>query len=103
MGPAIIRCSRTSFKAARKFLTTWRMSTVPLWAHPCLISVKQQQKRLKTGRDTTFYSMELKWLVREAVPPNVQDTARSIHDQVKQAHAGGNLVHDETFGDEEAG
>lgn len=88
-GPAVIRFTRTSYKAAKNFLTTWTMSPKPLWAHPAIVTVKQQQRRLKSGKDATFYSMEIRWSQREDVPPVAQAAARTIYEQVQAAHESG--------------
>lgn len=88
LGPAVMRMSRTSAKAAKKLLTAWSMSTDPLWAHPLVISTTVRTDKVN-GRDSTTHVMETKWLQRETVPPHVQEAARAIHEQVKQAHERG--------------
>lgn len=88
MGPAILRFSRTSTKAAKKVLTAWSMSTKPLWAHPLVISTSVRTDKVQ-GRDSTTHVMETRWNQREDVPPAVQDYARQVYEQVKQAHERG--------------
>jgi hypothetical protein len=95
MGPAVLRVSRTSYKAGRKLLTTWNMSSKPLWAHPCVVSSIKRERRLENGKTATFYAMDIRWLQREAVPPHVQAAARVLHDQVKSAHEQGRFGTDE--------
>jgi hypothetical protein len=97
LGPAVIRFARTSFKSAKKLLTAWTMSDDPLWAHPTIISAKQQEKTLPNGRKTVFYSMETKWVRSETVPPHAQEAARVVYEQVKQAHDDGRLGTQEDF------
>lgn len=88
-GPAILRFSRTSYKAARNFITTWMMSPKTLWTHPAIVSVKQQTKVLPNGKQATFFSLDMKWQQRETVPPAAQAAARAIHEQVMAAYESG--------------
>lgn len=100
MGPAIIRFQRTSFKAARKLLTAWNMSSDPLWAHPLELRTTTRQDMVN-GRQSTTHVMETKWVQREAVPPHVQAVAREAHKQVMAAHEAGKLdSHDQGDADE---
>lgn len=87
-GPAVMRFSRTSTKAARKLLTAWSMSDRVLFAHPLAISTTVRTDKVN-GKDSTTHVMETKWLQRETVPPHVQEAARAIYEQVKAAHARG--------------
>ena len=98
-GPAVIRFARTSFKAARNFLTTWTMSPRPLWAHPAIITVNQQSRRLATGKDATYYSMDIRWAQREDVPAPAQSAARAIWLQVNDAHEAGKFSTDAPDGE----
>lgn len=100
MGPAVLRFSRTSIKSARKLLTAWSMSSKPLWAHPLLIGTSIRTDKVQ-GRDSTTHVMETKWAQREDVPPHVQQFARGVYEQVKQAHERGKFAtHEETTGDD---
>lgn len=94
-GPAVVRFARTSYKAARNFLTTWTMSPKPLWAHPAVITQRSQSGRLKSGKEVTYFSMELRWQPREDVPPAAQAAARAIHEQVTAAHEAGKFGFDQ--------
>lgn len=99
VGPAILRFSRTSIKAAKKLLTAWSMSPDPLWAHPLVINTSVRTDKVN-GRDSTTHVMETKWSQRENVPPHVQDAARVIHEQVKAAHERGRLTASDGHGDD---
>jgi hypothetical protein len=88
LGPAVLRFSRTSIKAARKLLTAWSMSSDPLFSHPLVISTSIRTDKVN-GRDSTTHVMETKWAQRETVPPHVQAAARAVHEQVKVAHERG--------------
>lgn len=90
LGPAILRFSRTSIKAARKLLTAWSMSSDPLFAHPLVISTSTRTDEVN-GRKSTTHVMETKWLQRETVPPHVQVHARAVQEKVKAAHDRGKL------------
>ena len=90
MGPAIIRFQRTSYKAAKKLLTAWNMSSDPLWAHPLEIRTSIRTDKVN-GRDSTTHVMETKWVQREAVPPHVMEAARAAFQTVMAAHEHGKL------------
>ena len=93
-GPAILRFARTSYKAARKFLTTWRMSPHTLFTYPAQISIKRDSKEVR-GKQVTYYRMEMKWLTQETVPPSAQAAARAIAELVDAAHAQGRFAGDD--------
>lgn len=94
MGPAVLRFSRTSIKAAKKLLTAWSMSADPLWSHPLVVSTSVRTDKVN-GRDSTTHVMETKWVQRETVPPHVQQAARAVYEQVKAAHERGKFSHSE--------
>jgi hypothetical protein len=99
-GPAMVRFSRTSFQSARRLLTTWSMSNDALWAHPTIITARQQTKPLPNGKTATFYSMDLKWQQRETVPPHVQQAAQTIYEQIMQSHEHGRFGGSDQFKEE---
>jgi hypothetical protein len=99
-GPAILRCSRTSFTAAKQFVSTWMMSDKNLWAHPVVVRVKAKPKQLEDGRQTTYFSMEPTWQRTETTPPEVQALAMEWHKMVMAAHGSGKLRTDEEGGDD---
>lgn len=94
-GPCVIRFSRTSFKTAKNFITTWSFSGKRIFAHPALISVKQHQRELPGGKKATYYSLELRWAQKEAVPPAAQEAAQAIYKTVTSAHEQGSFTNDE--------
>lgn len=100
MGPAIIRFSRTSIRAARKLLTSWNMSPNALWSHPLVIATSIRTDKVN-GRDSTTHVMETKWVQRETVPPAAQQAARAIYEQVRSAHAHGKLKSSDEFIEED--
>lgn len=97
-GPAVLRYSKTSFKAARNFLTTWTMSQKNLWAHPAIVTVKSDSKTLKSGKKTTYYMMDLRWDTRDTVPPEFQENALKLYQQISQAHEAGRFRTEEGDG-----
>jgi hypothetical protein len=90
-GPAVMRFSRTSFMAARTFLTTWMSGQKNLWAHPVVVRVKSETQKLPNGQDTTFYLWEPIWQMNEVVPKAMRDEARKMHDVVDAAFQAGRL------------
>jgi len=93
-GPAIIRFARTSFMAAREFISTWAMSPKTLWAHPTQINVRSDTKNVR-GKNVTFFKLELKWLVKETVPPSAQAAAKQVNSQISAAHGQGRFKSDD--------
>lgn len=92
-GPAVLRFSRTSYKAARKFLSAFTMAQAMgknIWAHPCIVTVKSAQKMVQ-GKNVTYYMMEPAWQVGESVPPDWHRAAYALYQQVKTAHESGAL------------
>ena len=99
-GPAVMRFSRTNFKAARQFITSWNMSRKNLWAHPAVIRVSKNTKDLPGGQKATFFTMNLLWQTTELVPPNMQTAALAFHEMVMAAHQTGRFgSDDESEGD----
>jgi hypothetical protein len=94
-GPAVMRFSRTNFKAAKQFLTTWNMSRKNLWAHPVVIKVSKQTKPLSNGQQATFFTMNPLWQTTEIVPPEFQTAAMALHHMVMAAHEGGRFGADD--------
>ena len=93
-GPCVLRLAKTSYKAARNFLTTWTMSPKNLWAHPAIISVKKQQRVLSDGQKATYFTMEMRWQTKEDVPPDHQESALAIYKQIQDAHESGRFGSD---------
>lgn len=89
-GPAILRFAKTSYKAARNFLTTWTMTQKNLWAHPAIITVKKRTKQV-SGQEKTYYIMDIRWDQREDVPPEFQENALQLYQQIQKAHKAGKL------------
>lgn len=101
MGPVVLRFSRTSYKAAKSFLTTWTMSKKNLWAHPVVVTVQKQQKELQSGQRTNYFTMALAWMQQDRVPPAMQEAARALYAQVTQAHEQGRFSADDEQGDDD--
>jgi len=92
-GPAVLRFSRTSFKAARKFLSGFAMAQAQgknLWAHPAIVTTKSASKQVQ-GKNVTYYMMEVAWQQSEAVPPDWHKAAYALYQQVSAAHKRGGL------------
>lgn len=94
-GPAVLRLSKSSFKAARNFLTTWTMSSKNLWAHLCIVSVKKNTKALSDGSSATYFTMDMRWDQKEDVPPAFQENALEFYKQVQSAHEEGRFSTDD--------
>ena len=91
-GPAFLRYGRTSFKAAKKFISNWNFSSKNLWTHPCEVTVKSDQKQLQTGKKATYYLMDLQWMTEEVTPPEWQKVCEAMHNRIDGAHESGALV-----------
>lgn len=94
-GPAVMRFNRTSFKAARQFITTWNMGRKNLWAHPVVIRTNKSTKDLPGGQKATFFSMAPLWQTTEVVPPSMQTAAQAFHEVVMAAHQEGRFGSDD--------
>lgn len=94
-GPAVVRFGRTSFKAAREFVTTWTMGNKNLWAHPVVVRVKSQQRTLDNGQQATYFVWEPLWQTSEEVPKSMRLAAREMHDMVDAAHKAGRFSSDD--------
>ena len=100
-GPCVVRFAKSSFKAARNYLTTWTMSSKNLWAHPAIVTVKKQQKALSDGQQANYFTMDMRWDQREDVPPEFQENAVELYKQIQQAHETGRFkTEDEASHDE---
>ena len=93
-GPAVLRLAKSSFKAARNFLTTWTMSNKNLWAHLAIVTVKKQTKALSDGQQATYFTLDIRWDQREDVPPEFQENAVELYKQIQQAHEAGRFTTD---------
>ncbi len=99
-GPAIIRMARRSTKSAEQFLTQWNWSPKDLWEHPVMFSTKAHQDVVDgSGKKATNYSLEMKWLQQETVPPAAQEFAESFYEQISAAHEHGKFKGDDEQGD----
>jgi hypothetical protein len=98
-GPALLRIALSNKQnrtTARNLLTTWNFSRKTLWSHPLQIASRQESKDMGPGqKPAIFYSLDLKWLQGEDVPPAVQVAAREIHDQISRANEAGKLEADD--------
>jgi len=100
-GVVNMRFSRTSWKAANKFISTWMMSRKNLFAHPVVVRVKTGDKTLATGQVKKYYHMQLAWQVTEKVPDELQRAALALYKEVESKHESGNLKsHDEGADDD---
>jgi hypothetical protein len=91
MGPIMLRFSRSSYKAANKFISSWVGSRKNLWTHPVVIRVVQGDKTLPTGKVTKYFTLQLAWQVTEKVPAELQLAAYELYKSVAQKHETGNL------------
>lgn len=94
-GPAIIRMARRSRKSANNFLTTWNFGEKDLWTHPVVFSTKAHQDDVGDGKKATNYSLEMKWLQKETVPPAAMQAAEAVYNQVTSAHEQGKFKGDD--------
>lgn len=98
-GPAVLRMSKTSFKNARNFLTTWNLAEKNLWAHAVLIDSRKHSKTLADGSATTYFTVEMRWDQREDVPPEFQAGAVKFYGQIQKAHEEGRFGSDDEHED----
>lgn len=89
-GPAILRFAKTSYKAARRFLTAWTCSRNNLWDFPVVVGTSMEQATIK-GKKVTYYTMDLKWDRKETVPSAGRTAAMEFFEQVSSAHESGKL------------
>jgi hypothetical protein len=94
-GPAMIRFARTSYKAGRTFVSNWMMGSKNLWAHPVVVRVKQNQKTLPNGQQTTFYTWEPVWQVSDVVPPALRAKALEVYQVADAAFQAGRMSSDD--------
>lgn len=97
LGPAIMRFSRTSFQAARTFVTTWMTGTKNLWAHPVVVRAKSETQVLPNGQQSTYYTWEPVWQLGEVVPKPMRELALKLHETADAAFQAGRM---QTTGDE---
>lgn len=91
--PARIRFSKTSFKAARQFLTRASIERKNLWAHPTIVTVQQRRNEVKKA---TYYTASLSWDVRDVTPPEWCDAASEAYRFIKQGWEDGRLLDSES-------
>lgn len=96
-GPAMMRLGRSSFKAAKRFLTTWNcgVDEKNIFAHPVKVTVHKGVKELSPGQQTSYYHMELRWMLGENTPPNYQRAAYELYQRVQEAYEQGRLDSDQ--------
>jgi hypothetical protein len=97
VGPAVMRFSRTSYMAAKTFVTTWTMGQKNLWAHPVVVRVKSEPMTLPNGQQTTYFVWEPVWQTSEQVPKPMRDAARAMYDIAEAAFQAGRMT---TTGDD---
>lgn len=91
LGPAIMRFSRTSYQAARTFVTTWMTGTKNLWAHPVVVRIFSEDQTLPNGQKSTYYTWEPVWQISEVVPKAMRELARAMHDTAEAAFQAGRM------------
>ncbi len=95
-GPAMMRFGGSSFKAAKKFLTAWTMGLGKnLFSHPVTVTTSKGMKQLADGSQTSYYHMELRWMLGENTPPNYQRSAYELYKRVQEAWEQGRLDSDQ--------
>lgn len=95
-GPVNMRFSRTSWKAANRFISSWMMSRKNIWAHPVVVRIATGNKTLRTGEVKLYYHMQLAWQTTEKVPDELQRAAFQLYKEIESKHETGNLKsHDE--------
>lgn len=93
-GPAVIRLSKSSFKNAKGFLTSWKISPYPLWRFPVLVTTQMETKELAGGRKQPYYVLDMRWQRSETVPQAAQEAAWMVHQQVMAAYNEGKFGYD---------
>lgn len=90
--PAIIRFYRKRFKTALEFLTRARTEGKNLWAHPAIIRVQQSTNPAKGN--AVYYTATLTWDVRDITPPDWQEAAERVYDELFKGWEAGRLEAD---------
>lgn len=101
LGPVMLRFSRSSYKSANKFISSWVTGRKNLWAHPVVVRVAEGTKTLASGKTTKYYYMQMAWQTTETVPPDVQRAAFALYNEVRKKHETGNLKSQDEGGDGE--
>ena len=83
LGPAMLRMTKSSYKAGSKFLTAKKTSGKNFFAHPVVVRVVQEPKTLPTGKVTMYYTMQMAWQTTERVPAELQRTAYALYNHSK--------------------
>lgn len=91
LGPVMLRFSRSSYKSANKFISSWLGTRKNLWAHPVVVRVAEGTKALASGKTTKYFYMQMAWQTTEKVPPELQRAAYALYKEVSQKHETGNL------------
>jgi len=91
LGPVMMRFSRTSYRAANKFISSWSISRKNLWAHPVVVRIATGNKTLKTGTVKLYHHMQLAWQTTEKCPDELQRTAFALYKDIEAKHETGHL------------
>jgi hypothetical protein len=91
LGPVIIRFSRSSYKAANKWLSAWTSTKKYMWTHPTVIRVVQGTKTMATGDPKKYFMLQMAWQTTEKVPAELQLAAYELYKNVRDKHESGHL------------
>lgn len=95
LGPVMIRFSRSSYKSANKFISSWVTGRKNLWAHPVVVRVAEGTKVLPGGKTSKYHFMQMAWQTTEKVPAALQRAAYQLYKEVAQKHETGHLKSNE--------
>lgn len=91
VGPAVLRLSKSSFKAARSFVTTWTGSNKNLWHHPIVLFVEKDSD----DDGNAFFHLKIRWRTKDKIPAEMRKDARATYDAMEIAHKRGKLGSDQ--------
>jgi hypothetical protein len=89
-GPAMLRCNNSNFKTGSQFVTKWKNARRNMWHHPVMLTAREKSGVIN-GLDCVWYPIELTWMERETVPPDVREQCRQTWEGIAAAHDSGRL------------
>lgn len=91
-GMAIFRCRVTNYKTANMFVTEWKHADPErnMWHHPLMITTRQESYNLG-GKTVMYPVLDLHWLTKETIPPDVRAECNATFEKIAAAHDKGKL------------
>lgn len=92
-GPCIIRVPMTNKwnrNAMNSFITNWQFSPHNLWSFPLCVRAMPRVNR----EQKPYFSVDIRWLLGQAVPERVQAEAQAMHARISASHEAGKFKSD---------